>query len=177
MKELWKPITNYEGLYEISNYGKVKSLHKKWQPKERILKPGETVGGYLQVLLYKNNISKRYYVHRLVLEAFVGPCLEGMETCHKDGVVNNNFIENLKYGTKKENQKDRILHGTNYYNLTNENTKGSNNFKAKLNEKQVRIIKWLLKDNYLTQREIGEVFSVSQSTINLIKNKKLWKHV
>jgi len=98
MKETWKPIIGYEGLYQVSDLGKVRSLKFG---KERILKPGMSAG-YLAVGLC-NNGQKTRKVHQLVAEAFIGPRPDGYETCHKDDVKTNNVLTNLYYGTKSEN--------------------------------------------------------------------------
>lgn len=109
--EIWKPVKDFEGFYEVSNMGRVKSLsrtvqHKhsgKYTFKERILKPNPVKGGYHQVTLNKN--SKRYskYIHVLVMQMFVGEKTKGYEVNHIDENVTNNKLENLEYLTPKEN--------------------------------------------------------------------------
>lgn len=174
--EIWKPIISYEGLYEISNYGNVKSLRKfhgnNGNYKERILKPRKDKNGYLEITLCKNNKRKIIFIHRLVLGNFIGLCPEGMEVCHNDSNPSNNFVGNLRYDTHYNNMKDAINKGT-HFGLKN----GSECLFSKLNEKQVRIIKWLLKDGYLTQKEIAIIFNVDPTTISCIKRNITWKHV
>jgi DNA-binding XRE family transcriptional regulator len=170
MVEIWKPSINYEGLYEISNLGRIKSLiNNHGTLREKILKPIKNNTGYFCVFLCKNKIIKRYNIHRLILEAFVGPCPIGKEACHNDGNRENYSIENLRWGTRKENFEDRTRHGNSLIGIKNP--------RAKLNEKQVRIIKWLLEDKYLTHKEIAQIFNVSRHTITKINNNKLWKHI
>ena len=169
--EIWKDIIGYEELYKISNYGKVKSLinnHNKYR--EKILMPRK-VGqfNYLNIMLYKNKIGKSFYIHRLVLETFVGLCPDGMECRHLDNNPQNNKLDNLQWSTPKINQSDRILNGTS--NI------GSGCGTSKLNNIAVRIIKRLLETKYLTQTEISKIFIVSNATISLIKNKKRWNHI
>lgn len=119
-EERWLSIPGWEDLYEVSSHGKVKSLRRNI-----ILKPSYTnSGGYALVLLCRSGTRKGKYVHQLVLEAFVGPCPEGMETRHLDGDPTNNRWApgdeeetrkaggNLIYGTKRENQFDQVAHGT-----------------------------------------------------------------
>ena len=104
MSEEWRDIDGHEGLYQVSNTGKVKSLRSG-----KILKTYSDKWGYRRVHLGRRERGLR--VHRLVLEAFVGPCPPGMECCHNDGNNTNNRAENLRWDTKKSNRQDRIKHG------------------------------------------------------------------
>lgn len=175
--EIWKDIIGYIGIYAISNWGRIKSYYNKRGIREKILKQYKDRGGYLHVTLYKNGKRKCCVVNRIVLETFIGICPQDMETCHNDGDPTNNNLNNLRYDTKSNNQKDRIIHGTNYYNLTTQNTRGIKNSHAKLNEKQVRIIKYLLKTKILMQNEIAAIFNVDSRTISAIKNNKIWIYI
>jgi len=166
--EVWKSIINYEGLYEISNYGKIKSYPRQGSC-GKILKSYTEKDGHLRTYLYKNNVKKAYLIHRLVLETFVGPCPIGMESCHNDGNPGNNFIRNLRYDTSKNNMQDQIKHKT--------RARGHNCGASKLNEIKVRVIKRLLEDNYLTIIEIAKIFKVCRQHIYNIKKKKIWKHI
>jgi len=78
----------------------------------KILKHNIDSGGYAQVCLFNHTKKKTVGVHVLVLTAFVGPCPAGMETLHEDGVRANNQLSNLRWGTRSENAKDKIRHGT-----------------------------------------------------------------
>lgn len=99
MEEVWKDIPNYEGLYEVSNFGNVYSVRKKIR-----LKPGDNGYGYLSVVLCKNGIQTNYKVHRLVMLAFIGEPPAGCEVNHIDGNKSNNRLDNLEYITSSENQ-------------------------------------------------------------------------
>ncbi|SKF61468.1 NUMOD4 motif [Mycobacteroides abscessus subsp. abscessus] len=119
ISEAWKPIAGYEGWYEVSNRGRVRSLDRtvigRWGPylvRGRTLAPPARESGHLSVGLYKNGPSRRHLVHRLVLEAFVGPAPEGMVTCHNNGDPSDNRIENLRWDTQSANQFDSVRHGT-----------------------------------------------------------------
>lgn len=103
MKEIYKPIEGYEGLYEISNLGNVKSLDYGRTGKEQILKGGKDRYGYLYVLLYKNKERKKITTHRLVATTFIPnkenkPCIN-----HKNEIKTDNRAENLEWVTIKEN--------------------------------------------------------------------------
>ena len=108
--EEWKDILGFEGLYQASNMGRIKSLEriKKGKNgclvtvKEKILKP-QINRGYYRVNLYKNLIQKNYRVHRLVWEAFNGSIPEGLHVNHINEVKTDNRLENLNLMTPKEN--------------------------------------------------------------------------
>lgn len=99
-RECFKPIAGYDGWYWVSNLGRVKSF--KWG-KERIRKLRKSKYGYLCVSLSHNNTMKTHSVHRLVLEAFVSPCPEDKVCNHKNGIKDDNKLENLEWVTVKEN--------------------------------------------------------------------------
>ena len=97
--EIWRPVVGYEGLYEVSNLGRVKSIRKG----ERLLKPGHDRRGYLQVVLSKSSTTRTYKVHRLVWTAFNGPIPEGMQVNHINEVKTDNRLCNINLMTPKEN--------------------------------------------------------------------------
>jgi len=172
--EVWIPIPGYEELYEVSNFGRVKSLPKEIidpngrvrKYKSRIMKQ-QTVNkyGHLKVGLYKDKKCKEYLVHRLVLLAFVGYPPKGMEGLHKDGVPSNNNLTNLRWGTSKENSEDSITHGT--------IARGSLLPQSKLTEDDVIAI---LNDNR-TSTLVAKDYNVSPRTIRSIRERKNWKHI
>lgn len=100
MEEIWKPIKDYEGLYQVSNLGNVRSLNRKIKNrnlKEKIKKFDKTKFGYLRVELNNNGKKKKYLVHRLVAQTFLDnpnnyPCVN-----HKDENKNNNIVSNLEW--------------------------------------------------------------------------------
>ena len=99
-EEVWKDVSGYEGLYQVSDKGRVKSL---WFGKERILKPGKLKKGYLQVSLSKNREMKGYKVHRLVCQTFLPNPNNLPEVNHKDEDKTNNKVENLEWCDRKYN--------------------------------------------------------------------------
>ncbi len=120
MVEMWTSIPGYEGFYEVSNYGNVRSLtrhvpygrHKQTVYQGRELKQF-TTASYKSVKLARGGVTRTHYVHVLVLLAFVGdrPLIQDRsEIRHLDGDKSNNCLSNLKYGTVKENAADKKIH-------------------------------------------------------------------
>ena len=125
MQEIWKDIRNYEGLYQISNNGNVKSLGrwvncknkgKRWQ-EEKILKPSVEGNGYQRVGLHENGTIKNYFVHRLVAQAFIQNPNNYPQVNHKNEIKDDNRVENLEwcdakynvnYGTARERGAEKI---------------------------------------------------------------------
>lgn len=106
-KEIWKDIKGFEGLYQASNLGRIKSLERidalGRRVKERILKPSISHRGYFIVVLCKNSKLKAYRVHRLVWSAFNGQIPENMQVNHINEVKADNRLSNLNLMTAKEN--------------------------------------------------------------------------
>lgn len=114
-KEEWKEVVGYEGLYKVSNSGKVKSFK---YGKEKILKLKPNKNGYIYVKLTKDDISKTFRVHRLVANAFINNAENKKEVNHKDGNLTNNNVKNLEWVTRKENMNHSVdilnnVHGIN----------------------------------------------------------------
>lgn len=151
-KELWKPVKGYEGLYEVSNLGGIKSLARwrkngensgYWQ-QEKILKQTHTTTGYLKVELSKNKKRSSFKVHRLVAEAFIANPDNKPNINHKDGNPLNNKAENLEWCTQQEN----IIHAL------------RTGLKKKLHIPKEEL-KHLYIDKNLTAKEIGEMYNVT----------------
>ena len=108
MNEIWKDVNGYEGLYKISNLGRVKSLgNKTTQKKEVILRPHNLRRGYKNVALYKNGIKKEVSIHRLVAEAFIPNPYNKPYIDHINTVTDDNRVENLRWCTPKENANNK----------------------------------------------------------------------
>ena len=103
MEEIFLDIKGFEGLYQISNKGRVKSLKNNKTKKEKLLKLDINSNGYLQVDLYKNNKKKRFYIHRLVAQAFIENPNNYTYVNHKDECKTNNVVTNLEWCTNKYN--------------------------------------------------------------------------
>lgn len=116
MSERWRPIPGFEGSYEASDLGRVRSLDRitdrgrRWRGKT--LTPAVMKNGYRTVNLWKDGAQRTWLVHRLVLMAFVGKAPEGTEALHHDSDKSNNRISNLSWGTHSENEFDKVRHGT-----------------------------------------------------------------
>jgi len=119
--ETWLPIPGFEGSYEVSDYGGVRSLDRTIQRSDGLIVRLEgrmlaihIHNGYPTIRLAHGNRRLTFGVHRLVLLAFVGPSPDGMEACHNDGDRSNNVLSNLRWDSRSENNKDRIRHGTDF---------------------------------------------------------------
>lgn len=115
--EEWRPVVGWEGYYEVSNQGRVKSLPRITEGGThlhgRLRQPAMQGRGnpYWQVHLMRDGVPwYRVAVHRLVLESFVGPCPEGMEACHANGNGFDNRVENLRWDTHENNMAEQALY-------------------------------------------------------------------
>ena len=159
------PIKGYPD-YGILSTGKVWS----WKSM-KYLKPHYSRKKYLRVNLYKSGKIKVCLVHRLVLEAFVGPCPKGMQGRHLNGNKEDNTLKNLKWGTSKENRADSIKHGTAFF------PKGEECGTAKLTEKDVLEVRQLYNTGNYFQKYIAVAYGVTPQCIHYIINNKTWKHL
>ena len=125
MKEEFRDIAGYEGLYEVSNLGNVKSLNKR---KGRILKPSKEKTDYLRVCLSKQGVEKKYLVHRLVAQAFIDNPNNLTEINHKDEDKQNNRVDNLEWCNRCYN----INYGTRNQKVGESNTNHPNESKQVL---------------------------------------------
>lgn len=178
MIEVWKDIEGYEGSYQISNKGRVKSLKRiverkngrKLDIKEKIIDHGNDAYGYPLIILTKNNVKKTKKVHRLVAIAFIDNPENKLCVNHIDGVKTNNEVYNLEWVTRKENSQHAKDIGL-------KNDKGESNPSSKLTELEVIEIRRLSKTSNLLQREIAIKFGVTRSTVSHILNRKTWQHI
>jgi hypothetical protein len=157
--ENWNNVVDFEEIYEVSNFGNIRS--KKTKQLKKITFDAHN-RPYLG--LWKNNKQKIVRPHKLVLEAFVGKAPKGMECCHNDGNQQNNRLENLRWDTHKSNIHDRIKHGT--------SNRGERCGNSKLTLEQVRAIR---KDDRL-QRLIASDYGIVESMVSRIKNGIRWQH-
>ena len=161
MEEIWKDIENYIGLYQISNFGRVKS-------KKKIISKHITSSGYYRITLYNYGNKKHLKIHRLVAQAFILNPENKPQINHIDGDKLNNHVSNLEWCTAKEN----INHS---FKIGLINQCGENNNANKLTNKEILEIRDL--SGILTQTKIAEKYNITQAQVSHIINKKAWKHI
>jgi hypothetical protein len=160
----------------FSNYGITKAGGIFGYKSQKWLNP-ILRGSYLTIELYQNDKKYYRYIHRLVLEAFIGPCPGGKECRHLDGNSLNNNLDNLCWGTHSENAKDMIKHGTCFFGSPECKKLVRESPLTKLTEKEVIRIKQLLKLKKISSTEIAKYFGVSRGAIDGIKYGKTWKKI
>lgn len=170
MTENWKSVVGYEGYYEVSDQGRVRSVDRTVtdgsRRRGRIRKPAPNGDcGHPYVTLSRGNHVECMAVHKAVLVAFVGPRPDGQEARHLDGDAANNRQTNLKWGTPAENTEDKRRHGT--------VQKGGRHWNAQLTEQDVEVIK-LSAIAGMTQKRIGELFGIKQQAVSKIVRGQRW---
>ncbi len=193
----WKTVNEYGyDNYEVSSTGQVRN-----KKTGRILKPRPTKKGkkgYLLVALFKNGKRIDRLIHRLVLQAFVGPCLTGLQSNHKDGDKKINHVYNLEWVTPSENQKhaydtglksapvgqNHHMYGKKHKEESIEKMRkskeglyvGEKHPLTKLSEKDVISIRKMVKEG-IKQTEIAKLKDIKPSAVNKIVKRRTWKHV
>lgn len=164
MEEIWKDIPGYEGKYQASNMGRIKSLsrmiqgrnqfgHFEWKCAEKVLSPGRhDQYGHVSVVL--NAPRKSYMVHQLVMLAFVGDVPEGMCILHTNGNAADNRLTNLRYDTQSENVLDVFRQGKAWKTLIVED---------------IEQIRFGLSCGF-SCTELGRMYGVGHQAISKIKN-------
>lgn len=169
--EEWRSVVGMEKFYEISSLGRIKSKHSIGRNPGGILSPTPNKKGYLRARLVLHGKSFTKVVHRLVLEAFVGPQPSSIhESNHKNGIKNDNRLENLEWLTPKENNAHSVQNGFWHPNI------GEAHGRARLSENDVQEIRRLLALGHSCNR-LGKAYGVSHTAIRLIRNGVNWKHV
>lgn len=169
-KETWKPIDEFNGDYDVSNLGNVRSWIKQGRDKPYPRRQYKTHGySYCNFKTEKKYFARR--IHRLVAIAFIPntenkPCVN-----HKNGIKDDNCVENLEWVTNSENDIHAFDSGL------REPMKGEMNGHSKITNKDVLEIRELCVNSDLSQREIGERYGISQSVVSEIHNRNYWSHV
>lgn len=188
-QEIWKDVVGYEGLYQVSNLGRVKSVARiiykdctnhptiksdfsKWHRKEVIMVQWKNHNGYYTVSLTKDHKKKTRPVHQLVAKAFIPNPLGKEMINHIDCNTLNNNVNNLEWATNSENQLHAIAHGL-------KTDIGVNHNLSKLKEEDVRFIRehYKFRDTVYNTRTLGEMFGVSSSVISAIVLGKTYSSV
>lgn len=180
--EEWKAVVRWEGLYEVSTFGRVRSVERivtRWLKKQArygkpkfvpacILKTPPTPAGYPHLNLARDAKRIASYVHVLVLEAFVGPCPEGLECRHLDGNPGNSHLSNLCWGTHLENMADQKAHGM--------TAKGEKSVFAKLRDADIPVIRQRCRSGEPCSA-IGADYKVYRQTVSRIASGETWSFI
>lgn len=165
----WIAARGYEGLYEVSSDGEVRSLDRerittrglqRWPGK--MLSPFLDNNGYLYVNLSNGKRAKKTAVHRIILKSFVGMPRKGLIACHNNGNRTDNRVKNLRWDTYKANHEDMRSHGTHMI--------GEKSGAAKLSIEQVLEI----KESDISSIEAAKIYGVASSTIRAIRLGVNW---
>lgn len=168
--EEWRPVLGFEGTYSVSSLGRVRSEprtvvltpRRSQRLNGRVLTPCNHSGGYLIVAISVNGRPKTKLIHKLVLEAFVGPRPAGNEARHLNGIPSDNRAANLAWGTAFENADDRERHGR--------QVRGSAVGNSKLTDAAVKAI----RADKRAQAKVAADFGVTQTMVSRIKLGKAW---
>jgi len=177
-KEIWENIIKYEGYYQVSNLGSVRSLNRyvnskfnnKRFAKGKLLKLNTDKDGYRTCVLCKDNKNKTCKVHRLVLTAFKENSNNYSMSNHLDGNKKNNYIDNLEWCNQSINEKHAHRIGL-------KNHKGENHSQSRLKEIDIKKIRGLRKTFKLKYNEIAKIFGINDSYAWEIVNRKAWSHI
>lgn len=180
MKEIWKDIKDYEGLYQVSNLGKIKSLERiveydtppyKHTVKEKLRSLSIKNNGYLFVSLYKDNKGKNFHIHRLVAEAFIDNIKNKATVNHIDSDKTNNNVSNLEWATQSENNKHAYKVGARKPLAADKCTF------TKTTEKQVLEMRKLYATGNYSYKELATLYNLSYDGVWAIIKRKRWKHI
>lgn len=178
MKEIWKDIIDYKGLYKVSNFGRIKRLPKKvtnnfgtFISKEIILKGSLSQYGYVKQTLTKNGKADTYLVHRIVAQAFLTNFDNKEMVNHINGIKHDNNLFNLEWVTSSENMR----HALDTKLLIPRN--GSRIYFSKFTEKDVSIILYKNLVNGNTSNQIAKELNTNKRTISDMVKSRTWKHV
>lgn len=168
--ENWVPIDGYEGLYEVSDAGMVRSL-KRTTTSGRVLSQRAGTGGYLNVCLCKDNRKKTFVVHRLVARAFLDNPEGKSEVNHKNGIRTDNRVENLEWVTRSENEKHA-------YEVLGKSPQAywkdrPRKFARRFTDEQVLAI----RSDERPYSQIAAEYGVSKTAIRDIKRRKNYREV
>lgn len=158
MEEIWKDIKGYDGLYQISNFGMVKSV--RYNTNKILSVIHNTITGYNSVGLCYKNRRETMYIHRAIALAFIENPTNKPHINHKNGVRDDNDINNLEWVTSSENHKHK-------YDVL-----GYKQHRRKHTEEEVLKIRGMYRNSKISQIKLVEIFNSNKATINkILKNK------
>ncbi len=169
MIEIWKDVVGYEGLYQISNLGNIKSFKRNYEG--ILLNPKTDKDGYKEIGI-RDATGRRFFkrMHRLVAEAFIINPNNYKVINHKDNNPANNNVENIEWCTIEYNNKYRFING-------NASNKGSKSPAASITESIAVEIYILGHSGKYTELELATKFNTTRSVVNKIRLNKNWTHV
>ena len=178
MKEEWRPVVGFEGLYEASSEGRVRGLSRAVQRSNggtawirgRVLSPRPQKSGHLLAWLRKDGKTHAVNVHRLVALAFLGPCPSGMECCHNNGIPCDNRVSNLRWDTRSSNIKQSYFDGR---TPTLPGFKGLEHPSSCLTADLVRKV----RESPLSCKAAGEMFGISAMTVSRCRRGLTYQEV
>lgn len=169
-QEQWEYVDGYEGIYEVSTFGEVRSYRNSKHGihnKSKILKQTKAAHGYPTVVLFKDGKRKTFCIHRLMAETFIPNPKNYKCVLHKDDDKDNNSLNNLYWGSYKMNCKDRIRNSG--IESMRQNTR--------LTETKVLEIRSIYDQGWATQQELADAYGVVQTTIQHVVARSTWTHI
>ena len=179
--EIWKDVVGYEGFYQVSNLGRVRScdryveqLSRRGNPANRVIKgrilSPRIARGYSMVTLHSAGLGDQRLIHVLVAQAFIGDRPKDFDINHIDGNKANNRLSNLEYCTRSQNIRHSYKLGLQIP------LKGELRVEAKLTDAKVLEIRGLIAQG-LQGKTIAKMYGVNPSLISKIRTRKLWSHI
>lgn len=174
-EEIWKDIEDFEGLYQVSNLGRVKSLVRPYRKTEKIITATPNTAGYLIVGLRRQGSVKSMLVHRMVMQAFEPiDNAEEMTVNHKNFVITDNRYDNLEWCTTLENNQHFWREGG---HIDLSSITGSNHHLSNLTEEDVLRIRAMHATGNYSVHGLARMLGMPESTVRCIVKRKTWKHI
>lgn len=179
MKENWKDLVGYEGYYQVSDKGRVRTVDRvlvksngvKQPRKGKVSKLGSDKNGYNTIILWKQGKGTFSRVCRLVAITFIHNAENKPTVNHKNGIRNDDRVDNLEWMTHSENSQHSFDTGLQY------NEQGEKHHGSKLTEEDVLFIRKSYEDKTHNQMELARMFGLHQPQISRIIHRKRWKHI
>lgn len=168
--EIWKAVPGYEGWYDVSNFGRIRSYHNYGNGRRReprMIRATKDCFGYLQITLCLQAIHEQKKVHQVVASAFLPKGGVGMQIDHVNGVKTDNRADNLEWVTPKENTLRSVALGL--------KPSGERHWNHKLTEQDVSDMRELYSTGKCSHRKLGEMFGVSHNTVGRIVRGEGWR--